>query len=197
MDNEDAPAYLSGMQNAVGRLRAGSLNKAVLLFMLFATTIAVAADQVVFTVVDRVQFSVPESWPVIASKSTAEKTVFAFQIPNAADEGTPDSSNLSIVSSYLKDAKDKDAFERKAFSQAPASQEKKLVDGWRCGSFSAMQNSTQYVDWDCYRVVADCGVFVRIAWPHLPKNPTGYDKQMETILANFLSSVGPSKKVVK
>jgi len=34
------------------------------------------------------------------------------------------------------------------------------LDGWRCSSFSAMQKSTHYVASDCYRVVADCGVFV-------------------------------------
>lgn len=163
--------------------------------MMFVAPLAVARDQVVFTIVDRVQFSVPGDWLVIASKSTAEKTVFAFQIPNAADEGTSDSSNLSIVSSYLKDAKDNAAFQKKASSPDHKAQEKKLVDGWRCRNFSAMQGSTRYVDWDCYRVVADCGVFVRIAWPHLPKNPHDYDKQMETVLSDFLRSVGPSKKL--
>src|SRR6266852_3779898 len=34
------------------------------------------------------------------------------------------------------------------------------LDGWRCSSFSVMQKSTHYVASDCYRVVADCGVFV-------------------------------------
>jgi hypothetical protein len=170
------------------------INKSVILLILFGSTSAAASEQVTFTIVDRVQFSVPGDWPVIASKSTAEKTIFAFQIPNAADEGTSDSSNLSIVSSYLKDAKDRNAFEKKASSPASTAQEKKLVDGWRCSSFSAVQKSTQYVDWDCYRVLADCGIFVRIAWPHLPKNPPDYDKQMETVLSDFLTSIGPSKK---
>jgi hypothetical protein len=168
--------------------------KSVIFLVLLGCTSAVASEQVTFTILDRIQFSVPGDWPVIASKSTAEKTIFAFQIPNAADEGTPDSSNLSIQSSYLKDAKDKDAFEKKASSPAPPAQEKKFLDGWRCSSFQAMQKSTQYVDWDCYRVVSDCGVFVRIAWPHLPKNPPDYDKQMETVLSDFLASVSPSQK---
>jgi hypothetical protein len=170
------------------------INKSVIVLLLLGSVSAVASEQVTFTVVDRVQFSVPGDWPVIASKSTAEKTIFAFQIPNTADEGTPDSSNLSIVSSYLKDAKDKDAFEKKASSPAHPSQEKILVEGWRCSSLLAMQKSTEYVVWDCFRVVADCGVSVRIAWPHLPKNPPDYDKQMETVLSGFLTSVGPSKK---
>jgi hypothetical protein len=152
---------------------------------------------VVFTIVDRVEFSVPGNWPVIASKSTPEKTIFAFQIPNRADEGTPDSTNLSIVSSYLKDAKDREAFDKKAATPEHGAVEKALVDGWGCRSFSAMQNETQYVDWDCYRFVADCGVFVRMASPHLPKNPADYDKQMEKVLDDFLTGAVPSKKLTK
>jgi hypothetical protein len=182
------------MRRFVSEPNTSTLTRTTLLFMLFTASLAAATDQVVFTIVERVSFSVPGNWPVISSKSTAEKTVFAFQIPNAAEDGTPDSSNLVIVSSYLKDAKDKNAFEKKASSPEDGAQEKKLVDGWRCTSFSAMQKSTQYLVWDCYRVVADCGVYVRIAWPHLPKNPTDYDMQMGTVLSNFLTSVLPSKK---
>jgi hypothetical protein len=171
-----------------------SLRVAIAVNLLFSASPSIAADRVVFTVVERVQFSVPSDWPVISSKSTPEKTVFAFQVPNAADEGTSDSSNLVIVSSYLKGAEDRAAFEKKASSPGHDAQGKKLVDGWRCSTFSAMQKSTEYVDWDCYRVVADCGVFVRAAWPHLPKNPPDYDAQMETVLSDFLTSVAPSKK---
>jgi hypothetical protein len=195
MDNEDGGAYLFRMQWVLGKSSPKLLDKTVLLVVLFSASLGVATDQVVFTIVDRVQFSVPGDWPVVASKSTAGKTVFAFQIPNAADKRTSDSTNLSIVSSYLKDDQDKDAFEKKASTPDHDAQEKTLVDGWRCRTFSAMQKSTQYVAWDCYRVVADCGVSVRIAWPHLRKNPPDYDNQMETVLSDFLTSVGPSKKL--
>jgi len=167
----------------------------LLFHLMLAATLALATDQVVFTIVDRVQFSVPGDWPVISSKSTPEKTIFAFQIPNRADKGTSDSTNLVIVSSYLKDAKDRTAFDKKAAAPEDGAVDKTLIDGWGCRSFTAMQNKTQYVDWDCYRVVANCGVFVRMAWPHLPKNPADYDKQMEKVLSDFLTSVGPSKKL--
>ena len=170
------------------------LKQIAVLFVFLTGFVRAATDYVEFTVVERIKFSVPGRWPVIASQSTAEKTVFGFQIPNPADKGTTDSSNLSIVSSYLKDAEDRDAFEKKASSTDHDAQEKKSVDGWRCTSFSAMQKSTQYVVWDCHRVVAECGVSVRIAWPQLSKNPPDYDKQMETVLSDFLVSVTPSKK---
>jgi hypothetical protein len=162
--------------------------------LLVAATLAAATDKVVFTIVDRVQFSVPGDWPIIASQSTPEKTVFAFQIPNQADEGTADSTNLAIVSSQLKDAKDREEFNKKAATPEHGAVEKTLVDGWVCRSFTAMQGKTQYVDWDCFRAVADCGIFVRMAWPHLLRNPKDYDKRMESVLSDVLTSVVPSKK---
>ena len=160
--------------------------------LLFAASVAVAADYVEFAIVERIKFSVPSDWPVLANKSTAEKTIFAFQIPNPADTGTSDSSNLSIRSSYLKESQDRDAFNKKP--REPGAEERTLAGGWHCSSFSAQQKSTstQYVIWDCSRIVADCGVSVRIAWPHLPKNPRDYDKQMEAVLSDFLTSVTPS-----
>jgi hypothetical protein len=163
-----------------------------LLLCLFAS-LAVATDYVEFSVVQRIKFFVPGNWPVISSKSTPEKTTFAFQIPNRADKKTPDSSNLVIVSSYLSNAQEKEDFEKTASTIENNATDQKLVVGWGCQTFTGMQKSTQYVVWDCYREVADCGVKVRIAWPHLPKNPPDYDKQMEAVLSDFLSSVTPSK----
>jgi hypothetical protein len=160
---------------------------------------AAATDLVDFTIVDRVQFSVPADWPVIANSSTSEKTVFAFQIPNAADKDTSDSSNLSIIATDLRTAKDRQTFQKQAPGTDHNAQERPLVEGWECSTFSAIQHSTQteYVIWDCRRIVADCGVSVRIAWPHLPKNPPDYDNQMEMVLSNFLNGVGPFKGVPK
>ena len=165
------------------------------LLLCLVASLAVATDYVEFSVVERIRFSVPGNWPVISSKSTPEKTTFAFQIPNRADKKTSDSSNLVIVSSYLSNAQEKEDFDKKASTLENNAMEQKLVDGWRCQTFTGTQKSTQYVVWDCYRVVAACGVKVRIAWPHLPKNFPDYDKQMEAVLSDFLTSVAPSKPV--
>ena len=171
----------------------------VIVSCLLSAATAAAQDLVDFTIVDRVQFSVPGKWPVIASKSTSEKTVFAFEIPNAADNGTSDSSNLSIIATNLKSAQDRDAFQTQAPGADHDALETKLVEGWLCSTFSATQRSTQvqYVIWDCRRIIADCGLSVRVAWPHLPKNPPDYDMQMEMVLSSFLTSVGPFKGVPK
>jgi hypothetical protein len=174
---------------------------AFFVFLLCALSAAKAAatDLVDFTIVDRVQFSVPGDWPVIASTSTREKTVFAFQIPNVADKDASDSSNLSIIATDLMTAQNRDAFQNQASGTDHNAQKKALVEGWECSTFSAIQHSTQseYVIWDCRRIVADCGVSVRIAWPHLPKDPPDYDKQMETVLSNFLAGVGAFKGMPK
>ncbi|SRR6266542_4996668 len=174
-------------------MNLGRMGRTALLVLLASICAVAATDYVEFTVFERIKFSVPGDWPVIASKSTPEKTVFGFQIPNAADQGTSDSSNLSLISSYLKDAQDREAFQKKASRTDQNAKEKRLVEGWRCSSFSAMQQSTEYAIWDCYRAVGDCGVSVRIAWPHLPKNPADYDNRMEAVLSDFLTSVGPFK----
>jgi hypothetical protein len=107
-------------------------------------SLAVAADYVEFSVVERIRFSVPGDWPVISSKSTPEKTTFAFQIPNRADKKTSDSSNLVIVSSYLSNAQEKEDFEKKASTIENNAREQKVVDGWRCQTFTGMQKSTQF-----------------------------------------------------
>ena len=171
----------------------------VFLAGLVASAVASATDSVDFTIVNGLQFSVPADWPVVANKSTSEKTDLHFQIPNAADKGTPDSSNLRIIATDLRTGQDRDAFQAQMPSTDHSAQEKKLVEGWACSTFSAIQRSTQaqYVIWDCSRIIADCGVSVRIAWPHLPKNPPDYDNQMELVLSNFLTSIRPFKDVPK
>jgi hypothetical protein len=181
-------------------MRRTRLAPFVFLIGLIAPVMAGASDMVEFTIVDRIHFSVPADWIVIANKSAKEKTVFAFQIPNAADNGTSDSSNLSIIAADLKTPQDRDAFEKQPTSGTDhGAQEKKLVEGWACTTFSAMQHSTQtdYVIWDCSHIVANCGVSVRMAWPRLPGNPADYDSQMEMVLSNFLMSVGPFTGVPK
>jgi hypothetical protein len=168
--------------------------KALLSVTLLAVCSLGAVDRVEFTIFARVRFSVPGDWPVIANKSDKNRTIFAFQIPNTADENGPDSTNLTVQSFYLKDPESKAAFEKKSSKQDPSAQEQKLVTDWDCAKFQAKQGSTSYEVWDCHRTVEDVGVYVRVAWPHLPKNPLDYDRQMQTTLANVLASIASSAK---
>jgi len=174
------------------RASRGALSGVFLLCAMFMVPSLFADDKVEFSIVSRVRFTVPGNWKVISSKSDPAITVFAFQIPNPADEGTPDSTNLAFIASYLKDSAARSAFEKKASTREPNAQERKLVEKWACTNFSGKQGATTYEAWDCYRIAAECGVHVRIAWPHLPKNPPDYDKSMEEALEEVLKSVEPT-----
>ena len=182
------------MQTILRKRSATSFVRAVLFCVLIGVSPLLAGDTVVFTAVGRIQFSVPSDWVVISSKSNPALTLFAFQIKNAADEGTSDSTNLVIISYYLKDHGAKAAFEEKLSDQKQKAQKKESIDNWNCSSFSAMQGSTRYHVWDCTRKINECGVFVRVAWPELPKNPLGYDKTIEATLVDVLKSVAPAAK---
>lgn len=178
-----------------GRPQKKLLRGAILLIALLAPLVSFATDKVEFSIVARVKFAVPGDWKVISSKSDAQVTVFAFQIPNPAEEGTPDSTNLAFIATDLKDRAAKSAFEKKASHREPNARDKKLVDKWDCTTFSGKQEVTTYEVWDCYRIVAECGVHVRIAWPHLPQNPPDYDKSMEAALKDLLETVAPTPNI--
>jgi len=150
-----------------------------------------AEDKVDFSIVGRIQFTVPGEWKVIASKSNASRTTFAFQISNPADEGTPDSTNLVLIAYNLSEPPEKQSFEEKRSLRGPSAADQKLVDNWDCSAFSAKQGHTSYVVWDCTRTVGQTGVYVRLAWPQLAKNPPGYDESMKAALSDVLKSVIP------
>jgi hypothetical protein len=175
--------------------RAPTLHRVIVLLCLLLSPSGLSAKETVaFTIVDRVEFSVPGEWPVLASKSDAVRTTFAFQVPNPADAGTTESTNLMLLSYYLDDSSAKAAFEKKATKQDPKAGEEKIVDDWSCSSFSAAQGSMPYEIWDCNRIVSGIGVYVRMAWPHLGKNAPDYNKSMVVVLTDFLRSVTASPK---
>jgi hypothetical protein len=152
-------------------------------------------DRVRLTIVDRVAFTVPGNWAALITKSDAEKTVFAFQIPNPADEGTPDSTNVVVVSSHLANDDERAAFQKTANMPKDGPSQRSLTEGWQCWNFSAKQDKTPYQIWDCYRVINECGVHVRDSWPELPKNPSDFDQSMEVVLSELLQSFAPAQKI--
>jgi hypothetical protein len=168
--------------------------KAVVLCLLFAALPLPATDKVTFTIFKRVQFMVPGDWVVISSMSGPEKTVFAFQIKNPADKRTSDSTNLVIISYYLQDSAANADYQKRMSPQDEKAEKKELAENWNCSTFSRKQGSTPYEIWDCNRIVSECGVSVRMAWPHLPKNPPDYDARMKTALVDVLDSVTASPK---
>jgi hypothetical protein len=89
-----------------------------------AASLSGAVDKVVFTIYAEIQFAVPADWQVVANKSDTKSTLFAFKIPNPAEEGTPDSTNLVLQSFYLKEPEAKATFEEKSKPQDPGARKR-------------------------------------------------------------------------
>jgi hypothetical protein len=135
-----------------------------------------------------VGFSVPRDWPVIAMQSKPPVAVAAFVVPNSADKGTPDSTN--IVISLIEPDTDKG---KSALSRVGRSFEGEVAasshSGWECYSQSAHQKKTTYTILDAKKSVADVIVSVRVAWPHLPKNSPNYDSDMRSVFETLLDAM--------
>ena len=94
--------------------------------LLSAPLSTAAEDKVDFSIVGRIQFTVPGEWNAVSSKSNASRTTFGFQILNPADEGTPDSTNLVLVAYNLNHPPEKQSFEAKGLSGGLA----QLIESW-------------------------------------------------------------------
>lgn len=150
-----------------------------------------ALRQVRFTIITStgyIEFSVPGDWHVIAMQSKLPVAAAAFELPNAADKDTPDSTNLSI-SLIQPDTKPG----KRALSHVGVSYEGKVTSdsraGWECFSQSAHQKGTLYTIQDAKKSVAGLVVSVRLAWPHLSQNPPGYEADMQAVFGSLLGRV--------
>jgi hypothetical protein len=137
-----------------------------------------------------VSFDVDDDWVVGPTQTKTPMALMAFQLPNTADNGTPDSTNLIIV---VYDEQSDAA--RAKYEQVPNQYgEKPTADawnGWTMYRQEAKQGQTSYTILDAKRsdVGADVMVSVRLAWPHLSGNSPSYDQEMEQRFHAFLESV--------
>lgn len=171
--------------------------KRVLLCFAAATasmTVAQAVELTILTGNGHVAFSAVDEWPVVAAQTHLPTAVMAFQIPNSADEGTSDSTNLSLSLYDLDTLQGQKAF---AALQAPPDSTPctaSAIDAWDTSCAKAHQGDTTYTIMDARRrEVADVAVNVRLAWPHLPSNPSDYDTKMKAVFRDFVLSVHGAK----
>ena len=141
-----------------------------------------------------VAFVVGDDWAVLSMQSKLPIATASFQVPNPADQGTPDSTNLAIV---LYDSESKEArsnFEAPVTIKGSAPQQATRYQEWTVWRQEAVQGSTRYTILDAKREgLVDVLVKVRLAWPHLGTNASGYDAEMESTFHSFLTSVRGAK----
>ncbi|HEY6111126.1 MAG TPA: hypothetical protein VIV62_01295 [Chthoniobacterales bacterium] len=144
-----------------------------------------------------VGFSVGNDWPVIAIQSKLPVAAAGFQIPNAADENTADSTNLAITLYDQTTIKGRDALAAigKAYGGKTPTVDHR--NNWTIYTQESKQGDTFYTVFDAKSKVADVAVAIRLAWPHLANNAKDYDKQMTALFRRVLDSihgsVGPYK----
>jgi hypothetical protein len=154
-----------------------------------ACSVAQAAEFTIVTTKGYVSFAVPDDWRVIAMQSKSPVAVAAFQIPNPADSGTPDATNVavSLFSVETKPGRDGERDVGRQFG--PTAPTVTAKDGWTVYTQTANQGDTLYTIIDAKKSCADVVVGVRFAWPHLPKNAPELDTQMKGQLDSVLDSV--------
>ena len=134
---------------------------------------------------------VPDDWVVIGSQTKPPKTVVAFQIPNKADEGTPDSSNLSISTFEVAET---NAMQQLLARYTPSNVVTTAHGEWTVRVYRSNQEQTEYVIRDAFRRYGTFFVMVRLAWPHLKANPSDYDDRMGKSFVDVLNSISVKKE---
>lgn len=170
-------------------MRTLSIFAFALLTLYCATTIA----DVKLTIVTKggsVAFTVGNDWPIITMQSKLPIAVAGFQIPNPADEGTPESTNLVFMLYDLSTERGRAVFEEPIKQYGVESPKIEQFGEWVLYRQEALQGETRYTIIDAKRNnVADVSVSARLAWPHLESNPKTYDAHMESVFRFFLGSV--------
>jgi hypothetical protein len=136
-----------------------------------------------------VTYTVPGAWKVFDLQTKAPITSAIFQISNPADRGTPDSTNLGILT-YETNSPEATATFEKVVAKRRAEASARITHGaWQLFSRQAPQGKTMYKARYAIREVPGAHVLVTFAWPQLPRNPPRYDAQMEAAFFRFLDSV--------
>ena len=116
-------------------------------------------------------------------------TAAVFQIPNSADEGTPDSTNLVVMTFELDSPEAVAAATRVTNKMRTESKPAPSHGSWQTYTKQDRQDATEYRIRDARRELADVVVTIRLAWPHLKQNPADYDEQMEKLFLLLLDGV--------
>ena len=166
------------------RLISMTLGIAALLW----TARAEAVDLTVVTPKGHVTFSVGDEWGA-GSPTKLPAAVFAFQIPDRADEGTPHSTNVAVGIYDPNTVQGRDAL--KTFGKRYGTSEPKSshIGAWQVLEQSADQGGTGYVILDARRDIVDVTATIRLAWPQLAAHSKDYDRKMRETFRKLLDSV--------
>ena len=137
-----------------------------------------------------VAFSVGGDWPVLSMQMKMPIASAAFRIPNPADAGGSDSSNIVIALYDSHSAEARNAFKTPVKQYGPTRAVAQAHGPWTVYRQAALQGETHYTIVDAKRSgVGDVAVGVRMVWPQLAANAADYDARMQAQFMAVLDSI--------
>ncbi len=130
------------------------------------------------------------AWQLVNVHGGMPAAGFDFQVPDAADRQTEESTDISI-NVYQPDTRTgRDAFAQFGKSLEPAGRPvKEIYNGWTIYTQSIVAKGVPYSIMDAESRQADVDVIVKLNWPHLTGQPGTHNADMRALLLKTLDSM--------
>lgn len=113
----------------------------------------------------------------------------AFQILNPADEGSGDSTNLSVVAYDMRETEAMVKFTSSLLEHEEQKHAATEMGDWAVHKWNGKQGETNYEIRDCYRTLKDFGIHVRLAIPIIPKTAKEWSAKLDANFKKLLESI--------
>jgi len=168
------------------------MNRFIVLFLLsFVLQASGEDEQTNFSIITTkgyISYNAASKWKVVTMNTKPPSTASLFRIPNPADEGTSNPTNL-VLMTFETDSPEAMAAFTDILKSLPPESKRTTYGKWECVFHKEKQGPTEYSICDAYKKLPVATVLVRIAWPNLAGNPKDYDHKMEAVFHAVLDSV--------
>lgn len=165
--------------------------KTILFSLIFSALLSDtnAAEHIIYIQNEQVCIRCPASWVIITHKPAGSPSdVVAFQILNPAEDGSEDSTNLSVVAFDLRRTEAMLKFTQLLLDHEKRKHAAKEIGEWAVYTWNDKQGETSYEIRDYYRTSKPFGVHVRLAIPKLPKTTRKWTDKLDADLNKLLES---------
>ncbi len=131
----------------------------------------------------------PESWVIIKHQVGSTSDLIAFQILDPADEGTDDSTNVSVIAFDLRVVNTALKFTQSVLEHGKLKHPEKENGKWLIYTWHSKQEETNYEIRDCYLTSNQYGIYVRLAFPKLEKTTKEWSTKLEVDFKQLLDTL--------
>lgn len=145
---------------------------------------AFAQGKTDFTLNDgQVHFRVPPGWSAVMEKTDGDPQAVAFQVPDAAAQGSEDSATVMVKTRQLKAAAAFAGFvqDEHARAQSQGGYEKDAANrNASVHQYFVQRGQTRYLIRDSYFLTGEIAVEVRCQRPLIDKTPSAWNAQFDS-----------------